>query len=167
MKKVIMVLCLSLLPLIASAEEKSTVAPAPTTAPPPATAEAAASADSGHVWRTVATTLGVVGGVIAADLLVGGTLTASLVGWGPTVAAAPVVYSPAVLAARAAGAVLGEMIAPATAIRDAAARADMLYALLLGVGGVAGATIIYWLTGSSSPEAPVNQSASPSSAAGG
>ncbi|CAK0744208.1 conserved exported hypothetical protein [Gammaproteobacteria bacterium] len=141
MKRMIAIACLSLLPLIAHAES-----PSVTTAPPAAapTEEVA----TGSAWRTVAAGLGVVGGVIVADLFMGGSLTASLVGWGSTATAAPVVYSPEVLGARAAGAVLGEMITPATHLRDAAARRDMFYTLVLGVGGVVGAAATYWWTGS-------------------
>jgi hypothetical protein len=59
-----------------------------------------------------------------------------------------VVYSPEVLSARAAGAVLGEMITPATSIRDAAARQDMFYTFMLGIGGALGAAATYWWAGS-------------------
>ncbi len=82
------------------------------------------------------------------DLLMGGSLTASLFGWGSAATvAAPTVYAPEILGARAAGAVLGEMITPATYARDAVARRDMFYTFVLGVGAVAGATVAYWWTG--------------------
>lgn len=93
-------------------------------------------------WRGLMTTLGVVGGVIVTDLFMGGSLTSSLIGWGSSAAVAtkgPIIYPPEILSARAAGAVLGEMITPATNLRDVAARQDMVYALMLGVGGAVGA----------------------------
>jgi hypothetical protein len=103
----------------------------------------------------VVTSLGVVGGVIIADLFMGGSLTSSLFGWGGGTAAAtgPVIYSPEVLSARAAGAVLGEMITPATHLRDAAALQDMFYTFVLGVGGVVGAAVTYWWAGSNDIDA--------------
>ena len=169
MKKPFVVLGLSVLPLLANADNTAApakaatppaaaatpVAPRPATAAPaPVTEEAAgadATQDGGQMWRAVTTTLGVVGGVLVADWFVGG----SLLRWGSTTAATtgPVVYSPEVLGARAAGAVLGEMIAPATALRDVAARKDMVYTFVLGVGAVAGAMVSYWMTGSSSEAA--------------
>ena len=146
MKKVIAVLCLSLLPLMASADGGAATPPAaaaPVTAP-----SAAADGSSGNAWRTVMTGAGIVGGVIVADLLMGGTLTASLFGWGSAATAtAPAVMAPEVVGARAAGAVLGEMIAPATHARDVIARRDMFYTFVLGLGAVAGATVAYWWTG--------------------
>jgi hypothetical protein len=88
------------------------------------------------------------GGVIVADLFMGGSLTSSLFSWGSSTAVAtgPVIYSPEVLSAHRAGAVLGEMITPATSIRDAAAIQDMFYTLVLGVGGALGAMVTYGLT---------------------
>lgn len=80
----------------------------------------------------------------------GGSLTASLFGWGTVaVDTGPVVYSPEILNARAAGAVLGEMITPATNVRDVAARRDMFYALMLGVGGTVGAVVTRGLAANS------------------
>jgi|GEM_PF-3400127 len=145
MKKMIAILCLSLLPLLVRAENTSV---APISATPPVTEPAANQVAAHSVLRTVVTSLGVVGGIIVADLFMGGSLTASLFGWGTTAAAGPVVYSPEILGARAAGAVLGEMITPATHLRDAAARQDMFYTLILGAGAVAGAAATYWWTGS-------------------
>ncbi|CAK0746497.1 exported hypothetical protein [Gammaproteobacteria bacterium] len=145
MKRVIAILCLSLLPLMVRAESAS-VKPVGVV-PPPVVAPAADRGAGSSAWRTVVTGLGVVGGVIVADIFMGGSLTASLFGWGSTAAAGPVVYSPEVLGARAAGAVLGEMITPATHLRDAAARQDMFYTLVLGVGAVAGAAASYWWAG--------------------
>ncbi|CAK0773580.1 MFS transporter [Azospirillaceae bacterium] len=96
--------------------------------------------------RTVIVTAGVVGGVIVADLLTGGSLTASL--FGSAAAAAPVAATalpPAVMEARAAGAVLGEMITPATAMRDVAARADLARTAVLGAGAVVGGMLLSWI----------------------
>ncbi len=147
MKKVLAIMCLSLLPLIASADGNAAAPPAAAAPAAAISSAATGSADSGSMWRTVVTGVGLVGGVIVADLLVGGTLTASLFGWGTAATAAPVVYSPEILGARAAGAVLGEMIAPATHARDVIARRDMFYTFVLGVGAVAGATAAYWWAG--------------------
>jgi hypothetical protein len=144
MKRMIAIVSLSLLPLLGHAESAGA---APIVATPSA-AVAPAAEDSGSAWRTLAAGVGVVGGVIVADLFMGGALTASLFGWGTTAPAGPVVYSPEVLSARAAGAVLGEMITPATSIRDAAARRDMFYTLVLGLGGAVGAVATYWWAGS-------------------
>lgn len=140
MKKFIAIISLSLLPLIVNAETNNAINNAA-----PVTEEASNSG-----WRTLATGLGIIGGVIIADLFMGGSLTYSLFGWGNTATVAvagPVIYPPEVLNARAAGAVLGEMITPATNIRDVAARRDMFYALMLGVGGAVGAVVSYGLTG--------------------
>lgn len=150
MKKMIAVASLSLIPLMAQAEspdvaQNAAVIPAATVSTTSVSSEETGS----YTWRALATGLGVVGGVIVVDLFMGGALTSSLFGWGTTVATGPAVYSPEVLSARAAGAVLGEMITPATNIRDVAARRDMFYALMLGVGGAVGAVVSYGLAGNS------------------
>ncbi|MEI6560050.1 MAG: hypothetical protein WCO00_16755 [Rhodospirillaceae bacterium] len=109
----------------------------------PAVATAAES-DTGGIGRTVALTAGILGGVVVADLLTGGALTYPLlrsVGLRPALPAAALVrapISPAVAEARAAGAVLGEQITAATEARDMAARKDMIYAGVLGAGGLVG-----------------------------
>jgi hypothetical protein len=76
---------------------------------------------------------GVVAGVVLVDLLFDGVAVA-----------APVanVVTPAMQEARAAGAVFGEQIAAATGARDAEARADMLYALLVGTGALLGGWVV-------------------------
>ncbi|CAK0745718.1 membrane hypothetical protein [Gammaproteobacteria bacterium] len=131
----IAVFCLALLPFVVNAES----APVAAASTPAATAPDPNSSS----WKSVKTALGVVGGVVVADWIMGGTLVSSLLGRAPAVPAGPVVYSPEVLGARAAGAVLGEMIAPATALRDVAARQDMLYTLVLGVGAAAGGVLAH------------------------
>ncbi|MEI6985119.1 MAG: hypothetical protein WCK65_03235 [Rhodospirillaceae bacterium] len=107
--------------------------------------QTAADADAGGLGRTLVLTAGVIGGVVVADILTGGTLTGPLlsaVGLRPAapIAAAAVraPLSPAIAEARAAGAVLGEQILAATEARDIAARKDMLYAAVIGMGGLAG-----------------------------
>jgi len=87
---------------------------------------------------------GVVGGVILVDLLVGGAVTAPVAS----------VMNPAIQEARAAGAVFGEQIAAATEIRDAEARAAMVYTLLLGTGALLGG----WLVNRFVINAPPEQS---------
>ena len=115
----------------------------------PATATAADS-DTGGLGKTLAVTAGVVGGIVVADILTGGSLTGSLltsVGLRPAAAAAArAPLSPAVAEARAAGAVLGEQITAATEARDMAARRDLVYAGLLGVGGIAGGWLVSHLS---------------------
>ena len=112
----------------------------------PATATAAD--DNGGLGKTIAMTVGVVGGVVVADLLTGGSLTGPLlrtVGLRPALPAGTVAraaISPAVAEARAAGAVLGEQITGATEARDMAARADRVYAAILGLGGIAGGWLV-------------------------
>lgn len=115
----------------------------------PAPSEAASG--SFDLWKTLAIGVGVIGGIVVVDLLTGGTLTSAVIPTGVTpVAAGPVVYPPEVLEARAAGAVLGEMITPATSIRDTAARADMLWTAALAVGAVAGGYLINLVVSDSS-----------------
>ncbi len=117
----------------------------------PATATAADS-DNGGLGKTLAVTAGVVGGVVVADLLTGGALTGPLLrtlGLSPALPVAAAVrapVSPAIAEARAAGAVLGEQITAATEARDMAARADMVYAGLLGLGGITGGWLVSHLT---------------------
>ena len=101
--------------------------------------------DQGGYGKSLAITAGIVGGIALADLLSGGFLTGPLlVATGfrqaaPAVAAsAPRVLSPAIQEARAAGAVVGEMITGATQARDAAARRDVFRVLGLGLGGLIG-----------------------------
>jgi len=135
------------------------------TQPAPVAAPAADAAADGVNWlKIAAVSIGAVSGLVAIDLLTGGTLTAPVVAsfsrttaaatattaaatttgsTALTVAAAPA-YSPAVLEARAAGAVLGEMILPATNIRDQAARADLLWVAALGIGALGGASLVNW-----------------------
>jgi len=139
----IAVFCLALLPFVVNAESTPVVAASTPAATAPGT--------NSSSWKSVKTALGVVGGVVVADWIMGGTLVSSLLGRTPAVPAGPAVYSPEVLGARAAGAVLGEMIAPATALRDVAARQDMLYTLVLGVGAAAGGVLAYM---SNTPKAP-------------
>ncbi|CAK0741385.1 membrane hypothetical protein [Gammaproteobacteria bacterium] len=141
MKKIIVIISLSLIPLMVPAENVNITS---TTVTPSTTVSV--TDESNGSWRTLITGFGVVSGVIIADLFMGGSLTYSLFGWVPTVTAGPVAYSPEVLSARAAGAVLGEMITPATNLRDVAARRDMFYALMLGIGGTIGAVVTYGLT---------------------
>ena len=136
MWKILAAVMVALLPLSAFAQNQ----PAQST-----TAEAAV--DSG-LGQTLAITAGVVGGVIVVDLLTGGSLTyplLSAVGLrqaAPAAVAAAPVFTPAIVEARQAGAVLGEMITPATEARDAAARRDIGYAALLGLGGLAGGWLV-------------------------
>jgi len=134
MKRMVLIVLLWVVPFMVLAEA--------TNAPRiESTTTVASNPDETTTWKTVMTSLGVVGGVIVADLFMGGSLTSSLIGWGANVAPASVVYSPEVLSARAAGAVLGEMITPATNLRDVAARRDMFYVFMLGVGGAVGAVV--------------------------
>ncbi len=118
----------------------------------PAQPAAEADASSG-LGSTLAVTAGVVGGVVVADLLTGGGLTYSVLSAvglraAPAVAAASAVpvMTPALIEARQAGAVLGEMITPATEARDLAARRDLGFAAILAVGGLAGGWLVSHLT---------------------
>lgn len=118
---------------------------------PPAPASAPA-ADEGSAVRTLAITAGIIGGLVVADILAGGSFTAPLlrvVGLraAPAAAAATVApLSPAVAEARAAGAVLGEQITGATAVRDSAARSDLAYVGILGVGALTGGWLFSHIT---------------------
>ncbi len=136
MWKFLAAVMVALLPLSAFAQNQ-----------PVAATATEADADGG-LGTTLAITAGVVGGVVVADLLTGGGLTyplLSAVGLRAaapaTVAAAPVM-TPAILEARQAGAVLGEMITPATEARDVAARRDLGMAAILTVGGLAGGWLV-------------------------
>ena len=107
----------------------------------------AADADAGG-GKALAITAGVIGGILVADVLVGGGLTGSLLSAVGLRSAAPVAataarapLSPAIAEARAAGAVLGEQILGATEARDVAARRDMLYAGVVGLGGLVGGLV--------------------------
>ncbi len=134
MKKYLAVAVVAALPFQAMAQTE-----------PPQSA-APAEDRGGSFGKTVAITLGIVGGVVAADLLIGGSLTGPILeGLGlraatvPAAAAAgPVVLTPAVQEARAAGAVIGELITPATRARDVAARRDVARVVSLGLGGIIG-----------------------------
>ena len=124
------------LPLSASAQNQPTAAVEP--------------ARSGiSTCTTVAITLGVVGGVVVADLLMGGALTGPLLtvlGLRPAAPVVAAVAAPgriarAIAATRAAGIVMrGRAIA---AGKEIAARVDLLYVGILGLGGVVGG----WLGG--------------------
>ncbi len=113
----------------------------------PAVASAADS-DGGGLGKTLLVTAGVVGGIVVADVLTGGALTGPLlrtVGLRPAAPVAVAVrapLSPAIAEARAAGAVLGEQITAATEARDMAARQDMVYVGILGLGGVVGGWLV-------------------------
>jgi hypothetical protein len=103
-----------------------------------ATAKARA-APSSALAKTLVIGAGVVAGVAAADLLMGGALVRPLLGL-PGAAAAPArLYTPAQMREyRAAGAVIGEGITAATEARDVPARTDLLRSLALVLGGIAG-----------------------------
>lgn len=133
MLKFLVAVMVALLPLSAFAQNQPAL---------PSVADADAG---GGLGKTLVVTAGVVGGVIVADLLTGGALTGPLLstvglrGAAPAAAvAARAPLSPAIAEARAAGAVLGEQILGATEARDAAARRDMLYAGVVGLGGIVG-----------------------------
>ncbi|CAK0780733.1 exported hypothetical protein [Gammaproteobacteria bacterium] len=99
MRKILLAATIALLPLLASANEPQ-------------------SAPTSNINQILMVSAGILGGLIVADLLIGGAMTT------PFVEA----VAPAVEEARAAGAVFGEQISAATGLRDAEARADMLYA---------------------------------------
>jgi hypothetical protein len=141
MRKILVAVLLGLLPLQAHAQNQ------------PAAPTAVEAESGGGAFKTLAVTAGVITGVVVADLLTGGTLTTPIlqtlgVVARPAAVAAPVARTlpPAVLEARNAGAVLGEMIVPATALRDAAARADMLFVSTLALGGVVGGWLLNKVT---------------------
>jgi hypothetical protein len=76
--------------------------------------------------------------LISAGAIAGAVLVDFLV---TRMLAAPIesVASSAIAEASAAGAVFGDQIAAATAVKDAKARVDMLYALAVGSGAILGA----------------------------
>ncbi len=80
---------------------------------------------------------GVVGGVVVADLLTGGALTGPLFR-GAQTAAQPMFSAVQTREMTSAGALIGEAIAPATARRDVASRAEMWRLLGLIGGGILG-----------------------------
>ena len=117
MRKIFLVVIAALLPLLALGNE-----------PPPAHERSSARSHNSDISHILMVSAGVIGGLIIADLLVGGVMTT------PFVEA----VTPAMQEARAAGAVFGEQIAAATGLRDAEARADLLYALIAGSGALLG-----------------------------
>jgi len=135
-------LVVALVCLWASAGAAQTQPAEPVSAPDPAT--------SGGIswWQATAIGAGSVGGLVLMDVLTGGALTGPLITRATTGAAATVTgsrtFSPAALEARRAGAVLGEMIQPATSIRDNAARKDVFWVLALAAGALGGGTIVNW-----------------------
>lgn len=114
MRKVLIVALLTVLPLIGQAQE---------------IAEAKSTGYS--LSNILILSAGAVAGVFLVDFLVGSALTV------PTAS----VMTPAVQEASAAGAVFGDQVAAATAARDAKARADVVYAVLLGTGALLGGWI--------------------------
>jgi hypothetical protein len=114
MRKVLIVALLTVLPLIGQAQE---------------IAEAKSTGYS--LSNILILSAGAVAGVLLVDFLVGSALTV------PTAS----VMTPAVQEASAAGAVFGDQVAAATAARDAKARADVVYAVLLGTGALLGGWI--------------------------
>jgi hypothetical protein len=69
------------------------------------------------------------------------------------------VITPAVQEASAAGAVFGDQVAAATAARDAKARADVAYVVLLGTGALLGGWVFnqldFWSTPDPAAPAPL------------
>jgi hypothetical protein len=99
--------------------------------------DAAVAPESSGLASPLLIGAGIVGGVVVADLLTGGTLTGPLFRGAET--AAPRMFTP--LQTRemtSAGALIGEAIAPATALRDQASRAEIWRLLALAGGGVLG-----------------------------
>lgn len=90
---------------------------------------------------------GMVVGAVVADLLIGSALTV------PTTT----VVTPAVQEASAAGAVFGDQVAAATAARDAKARADVIYVLVLGAGALMGGWLVNWLSDTPAPTSTTTQ----------
>jgi hypothetical protein len=114
MRKVLIVALLTVLPLIGQAQEIAEAKP------------------TGYSLSNILIlSAGAVAGVLLVDFLVGSALTV------PTAS----VMTPAVQEASAAGAVFGDQVAAATAARDAKARADVVYAVLLGTGALLGGWI--------------------------
>ena len=99
--------------------------------------------DKNDFAQSLLVTAGIVGGLIVVDIVTRGPLTTPLLRMiglrsGASAVAMRAPISPAVAEARAAGAVLGEQITAATAARDAAARQDLVYVGILGVGAFIG-----------------------------
>lgn len=115
MRKIFFAAVLILSPLLATATET-------------ATTESNDAGLSRMVWISV----GVVAGVVIADLLMGGMITAPIVS----------MADPVMQEARAAGAVFGEQVTAATQIRDSQARASMMYAVLIGSGAILGGWLV-------------------------
>jgi hypothetical protein len=114
MRKVLIVALLTVLPLVGQAQEVAEAKP------------------TGYSLSNILIlSAGAVAGVFLVDFLVGSALTV------PTAS----VMTPAVQEASAAGAVFGDQVAAATAARDAKARADVVYAVLLGTGALLGGWI--------------------------
>jgi hypothetical protein len=126
MGRILVVCCL----LLASGAAFAQTPPAGQPADQPA-------AESSGIGTTLLVGAGVVAGVLAVDLLTGGSLTGSLFGTARTVAQ-PMFTAPQVREMTASGALIGEAIAPATARRDIASRAELWRLLALTAGGVAG-----------------------------
>jgi len=95
--------------------------------------------------------------ILSAGAVAGAFLVDYLVGSYLTVPAASVM-TPAVQEAAAAGAVFGDQVAAATAARDAKARADVIYAVSLGVGALIGGWIFnqldFWSASSETLKKP-------------
>lgn len=119
MRKILIVAAFSLLPLTGFAEGTTH------------TTDTYASS----VGRALVITAGVVGGIFLADYLIGASMIAPI---------APMTH-PDVQQARAAGAVFGQQIAAATAIRDTEAKVAMAYTLLVGSGAILGGLLVKWL----------------------
>lgn len=103
---------------------------------------------SGYNLRNIVLlSAGVVAGVLIVDYIFGSALTVP----------AASVMTPAIEEAGAAGAVFGDQVAAATAARDAKARADVVYGLLLGTGAIFGGWIFNQIGSlvSSEPPAPI------------
>ncbi len=100
-------------------------------------ADAPAAPDSSGTVSPLLVGAGVVGGAVVADLLTGGALTGSLFR-SAGAAAQPMFTAVQVRQATSAGALIGEAIAPATARRDVAARAEIWRVLALAGGGILG-----------------------------
>ena len=139
MRKIIVALVVALLlPVCASAQT------------PPAEPAPPASFLAGY-GKAIIITTGVIGGLLVADLVTGGSLTGPLLTAVGLRAAPPVMagrppLSAALLEARAAGVVLGEQITGATYARDEAARRDILYVTVLGIGALAGGYLVSQFT---------------------
>lgn len=112
MRKILIISCLMLLPVVGTAETVSD------------------AESSGYNMTDIALiSAGAVAGMLAVHFLVGEALTVPIAS----------TMSSAAREASAAGAVFGDRIAAATLIKDAKARADMFYVLMLGSGAFWGA----------------------------